>query len=101
MEGHMVLKPAAAGAALALLFAVSGCKQEAPSKVAPAPPSAPAPGAPQAATPSNPPSAPGPAEETGRKVGEAVDDATITAKVKAALLKEPDVKGLDVKVETE
>jgi hyperosmotically inducible protein len=43
----------------------------------------------------------GPAEKVGLEVGEVVDDATITTKVKAALLQAPDVKGLDVKVETD
>ncbi len=51
--------------------------------------------------PSSPARSPGPAEATGREVGEALDDATITAKVKAALLQAPDVKGLDVGVETD
>jgi len=41
------------------------------------------------------------AEATGREVGEALDDATITVKVKAALLQAPDVKGLDVTVQTD
>lgn len=52
-------------------------------------------------TPSSSARSPGPAEATGREVGEALDDATITAKVKTALLQAPDVKGLDVKVETD
>jgi hyperosmotically inducible protein len=43
--------------------------------------------------------APGPTEP-GRTVGQTVDDATITAKVKAALLQADDVKGLDVNVDT-
>ena len=51
--------------------------------------------------PSSSARSPGPAEATGREVGEALDDATITTKVKAALLQAPDVKGLDVKVETD
>jgi hyperosmotically inducible protein len=51
--------------------------------------------------PSSSARAPGPAEAAGREVGEALDDATITAKVKAALLQAPDVKGLDVGVETD
>jgi hypothetical protein len=102
----MVSKPAVATIALAIMFAVYGCKQEVPSSnVASAPPSAPAPtpsaADSQTATPSSPTSAPGPAEQTGRKVGEVVDDATITTKIKAALLQSPEVKGLDVKVETQ
>jgi hyperosmotically inducible protein len=35
-----------------------------------------------------------------RTVGTAIDDATITTRVKSALLADPEVKGLDVKVET-
>ena len=102
----MIFKPAVAGAAVALAFAVVGCNQTAP------PPSS-APSLPNVATPAAPPAesqtatslgparAPGPAEVAGREVGEVLDDATITAKVKAALLQAPDVKGLDVKVETD
>lgn len=102
----MISRLGAVGAALAAMFAVSGCNQTAPPpNIVPSPPSAPAPsGAPaesQAATPSSSARSQGPAEEAGRKVGEVLDDATITAKVKAALLQAPDVKGLDVKVETD
>ena len=102
----MISKLAAAGAVLAVTFAVSGCKQTAPPpNIETSLPSAAGPTAPpaesQAATPSSSARLPGPAEETGRAVGEVLDDATITAKVKAALLQAPDVKGLDVKVETD
>jgi osmotically-inducible protein OsmY len=37
---------------------------------------------------------------TKRSTGEYVDDKAVSAKVKAALLKDPDVKGLQVNVET-
>lgn len=37
---------------------------------------------------------------THESTGQYVDDSTITTKVKAALLADPDVSGLDVKVET-
>lgn len=102
----MIFKPAVAGFVLVLLFAVSGCNQSPPpTNIAPGPPSAATPTAPPAESPATTPSgsarSPGPAEATGREVGEALDDATITAKVKAALLQAPDVKGLDVKVETD
>jgi len=101
----MIFKPAAVVAVLALAFAASGCNQTAPPPdIVPSPPSAATPTAPpaelQATTPSSSASSPGPAETTGREVGQALDDATITAKVKAALIQAPDVKGLDVKVET-
>ena len=39
-------------------------------------------------------------DPTQRKVGVAVADTAISAKVKAALLGDPDVKGTDVSVET-
>ena len=105
----MISKPVAAGAVLAFMFAASGCNQTMPPpNIAPSPPGTPSAAtltAPlaesQATTPSSSARSPGPAEATGREVGEAFDDATITAKVKAALLQAPDVKGLDVKVETD
>jgi hyperosmotically inducible protein len=37
---------------------------------------------------------------THESTGQYIDDSTITTKVKAALLADPDVSGLDVKVET-
>jgi hypothetical protein len=37
---------------------------------------------------------------TGSTMGTAVDDATITTKVKTALLAHPDIKGLNISVET-
>ena len=45
--------------------------------------------------------APGPAERAGRVIGEQIDDATLTAKVKAALLQAPDVKGMQINVDTD
>jgi hyperosmotically inducible protein len=102
----MIFKPAVAGAVVVLTVGVFGCNQTAPPpSSAPSPPSVATPAAPpaesQATTSSSPARSPGPAEATGREVGEALDDATITAKVKTALLQAPDVKGLDVKVETD
>lgn len=55
-----------------------------PTTTAPSPPATTAP-------------APPPATST---VGQKVDDATITAKVKTALLADPDVKGTDINVDT-
>lgn len=102
----MISKLSAAGAVLALMIAASGCNQTAPSpNIVPSPPSAVAPTTPpaesQAATPSSSARSPGPVEETGREVGAFLDDTTITTKVMAALLQAPDVKGLDIKVETD
>ncbi|SEK57656.1 BON domain-containing protein [Nitrosovibrio tenuis] len=42
----------------------------------------------------------GPKPEAKTTVGTEVDDAAITTKVKSALLADPDVKSLDIKVET-
>lgn len=39
-------------------------------------------------------------DPTKRKTGEYLDDKVVTSKVKAALLKDPEVKGLQVNVET-
>jgi hyperosmotically inducible periplasmic protein len=106
-EGRdMIFKPTGVCMVLAAMFAISGCNQTAPpANVAANSPSAPVPTAspaePQATAPSSSARSQGPAEQAGREVGEAVDDATITTKVKAALLQAPDVKGLDVKVETD
>lgn len=91
---------AAVSVAIVVAFAM-GCRREEPKpppsppmpQTAPQPPTAPpatAPG-PGAATPAEP----------GRTVGQTLDDAGITAKVKAALLTSPDVKGTDVNVNTE
>ena len=102
----MISKPVGVCVALAAMFAISGCNQTtpsaniAPSASNPAAPSAP-PAESQAAAPSGSVRSLGPAEKARLEVGEVVDDATITTKVKAALLQAPDVKGLDVKVETD
>ena len=102
----MISKSVAASAVLALMFAASGCDQTPPpAKITPGPLGAAAPTVPlaesQATTPSGSARSPGLAEATGREVGEALDDTAITAKVKAALLQAPDVKGLDVTVQTD
>ena len=91
---------AAVTGALVLLFA-AGCQRDeskppapktpAPATTAPTPPAATAP-APGTGT-----TAPG---DAGRTVGQTVDDATINAKVKAALLQADDVKGTDINVDT-
>jgi len=102
----MISKSVTASAVLVLMLAASGCDQTSPpATIAPGPLSAAAPAAPpaesQATTPSGAARSPGLAEATGREVGEALDDAAITARVKAALLQAPDVKGLDVTVQTD
>lgn len=95
---------AAVSAAIVVAFAM-GCRREEP-KPPPAAPTLPPQTAPQ---PSAPPAAPAPQPgagapspaEPGRTVGQTLDDAGITAKVKASLLASPDVKGTDVNVNTE
>lgn len=84
----------AVGAAVLLALA-TGCKREEPKPSAPpAPRTAPQPTpAPQ----TGPGTAPG---EPGRTAGQTINDATINAKVKAALLQAPDVKGTDINVDT-
>jgi len=100
----------AAGAAAVALTTIllTGCQPEAPKPAAPPPPAAATPEPPNpptvtgvAPTPASPPKDAGPAERAGRAIGEQLDDATLTAKVKAALLQAPDVKGTDVNVTTE
>ena len=68
---------------------------------------APAPVAPSIPSPSTtaplPPATSGPTAPTppaASTLGQKVDDATITAKVKSALIADPDVKGTDVNVDT-
>lgn len=112
MKPHQTL---AAGVAVLMLTIVTGCTREDRATSAPPAPPAAAPAASVASPPEppNPPSitgvapqqpapvGPGPVERAGRAIGERVDDATITAKVKTALLQAPDVKGIHVNVETE
>ena len=97
-----------AGAAALTMAFTTGCQREEPKpSVAPAPAAAtPEPPNPPtvvgtAPTPTPPPKDAGPAERAGRAIGEQIDDATLTAKVKTALLQAPDVKGTDVIVNTE
>ena len=99
---------AAAGAAVLTMALAGGCKRDEPQPIAPPAPAATAPEPPNpptvtgvTPTPPAPPKDAGPAERAGRAIGEKLDDATLTAKVKAALLQAPDVKGTDVNVETE
>lgn len=98
----------AAGAAALTMTIGAGCQREEPKPAAPPPPQATTPEPPSpptvtgvAPTPATPPKDAGPAERAGRAIGEQLDDATLTAKVKAVLLQAPDVKGTDVNVQTE
>lgn len=92
--------------AVAFVFSVTlGCQKEEVRTTLPAPSAVPGePPNPAAQTGVLPPPAPspsGPAERAGRAIGEQIDDVTVTAKVKAALLQSPEVKGSDVNVNTE
>ena len=101
----MISKFASAGAILAVAFLAAGCSQPVPptSVMAGAPSASTtiASGDSQVTTGSTTTRMPGPVETTGREVGEIIDDATITTRVKSALLQAGDVEGLDVKVETD
>ena len=94
-----------------LVALAAACTREERTVTAPAP-SAP----PSGSTPAEPPNPPsitgtapqppeplkaGPAERAGRVIGEQIDDATLTAKVKAALLQAPDVKGMQINVDSD
>ena len=94
--------------------AVAGCNREERTTVKPATPPAASPAA--GTTPPEPPNPPsitgtaptapesqkpGPAERAGRAIGEQLDDATLTAKVKTALLQAPDVKGMQINVDSD
>ena len=79
---------ATAGVLAAMLLMLAGCDQKQP----PAPVSDPASGTPSASRAY--PSAP------SHSVGAAIDDATITTRIKSAFVADPDVKSLDISVET-
>ena len=96
----MIRLLATAGAVL-MLTLPAGCKQEATPSKAPAEQTSGAPTQPQAPVQRPEAGTPGPAERTARAVGEAIDDATITARVKGAFVNSEEVKALDIKVETE
>jgi hyperosmotically inducible periplasmic protein len=99
-EHNMKIQPLWYGAIVGLAL-TAGCQREEPRpKTTPAPPTAPQPAerpvvpAPQTGT--TPPGG----TDAGRTVGQTIDDATITSKLKTALLQAPDVKGTDVNVDT-
>jgi hypothetical protein len=111
----MGFHPAYFAGALALVSLVAtGCtREERTTTVAPAPAAASGTATATPPEPPNPssiigtaptaPAAPGagPAERAGRAIGEQLDDATLTAKVKTALLQAPDVKGMQVNVDSD
>ena len=83
---------------LLLMAVVSGCRREEPKPTdpfsPPAPKTAPQPTPPAGASPGMG------SREPARSVSQTVDDVTVTAKVKAALLQAPDVKSTDINVDT-
>jgi hyperosmotically inducible protein len=94
MKFRALLIAAAVSAGLAGL---AGCDRNEPTRQAAPPPST----APERATAPTPPSdratAPG---DSARTVGQTLDDAGITAKVKTALLAEKGVNGTSINVDT-
>ena len=91
----MTFKPFALSLSAAFIFSGLGCRQEAPTSPAPKPKT------------SLESSAPAPAARTetaqqnvGSKTGENIEDAVITGKVRAALLKSEEVKGTEINIET-
>lgn len=79
-----------AGSAIAAI-ALAGCDRQRNDPVS----TAPAPSAPVSTAPASPAGAP-----ADRTAGQVMDDAGITAKVKAALLAEKGVNGTDINVDT-
>jgi len=101
MKFRALLIAAAVSAGLAGL---AGCDRNEPTRQAAPPPSsapdratAPTPPATSPTPPSDRATAPG---DSGRSVGQTLDDAGITAKVKAALIAEKGVNGTSINVDT-
>jgi osmotically-inducible protein OsmY len=90
----MEMKPALLVVALAAAVLTAGCEQRANDTV----------GKRDTASGSlaqtSPPATPSTNTPPGTKVGNAADDAAITAKVKAAILAEPGLKSLQINVDT-
>ncbi|RPI43129.1 MAG: BON domain-containing protein [Betaproteobacteria bacterium] len=89
------------------LAGLSGCNRDAEQVTNTAPPPAPSPVIPPADTTATAPSTPTPpaaterpSSEPDRTAGQTVDDAAVTAKVKAALLAESGVDGTKINVDT-
>lgn len=89
-----------ASAVALALTALAGCNKAETPMDAPAPmPPASAPPA-EAPPPAAVPPAPAPAAGPSTTMGEKVDDTVVTTKVKAALLADDTVKGMDISVKT-
>jgi hyperosmotically inducible protein len=90
----VTFKPFALSLSAAFIFSGLGCRQEAPTSPAPKPKTAVEASAPAPARTDSP------EQSVGSKLGENVEDAVITGKVRAALLKSEEVKGTEINVET-
>lgn len=90
-------RPLAARAliALAAAAALAGCGRNDPPPTAP-PPVAP----PTSSAPAASPSVGAQIEQGAERAGAAIDDATLTARIKSALIAHPDLKGLSIDVDT-
>lgn len=98
LKSHSSFSSFALLACLSAALATAGCDRFNP-------PSPTASNAPTNVTPEypvsvTPPVAPNPATATSPSIGNTVDDALITTKVKSILLADPDIKGLAIAVET-
>src|SRR5262245_10516574 len=83
------------------LAGLAGCDRNEPSRQATGPTPSTAPKSPPPATAPTPPAtAPTAPSDTGRSAGQTLDDAGITAKVKAALIADKAVSGTAINVDT-
>jgi len=98
----MKLRTLAAVAAVATLAGVAGCdRTDERDRVSSAPSPSTSPKSAPSMPPQSPSAAPAPATPSGeRTMGQVVDDAGITAKVKAALIAEKGVDGISINVDT-
>jgi hypothetical protein len=92
----MTFKPFALSLTATFVCSGLGCRQEAPTS----PPARPTTSAEAMAPVILTPRTEGAAPSTGGKIGENVQDAVITGKVRAALLGSEDIKGTEINVET-
>lgn len=84
--------------ALASALALAGCNRTSDQSMTPGDGKTSQAPTPQSTVPSG---APGSAENAGATAGAAIDDATVTAKVKAALAATDGIAGTDISVETQ
>lgn len=84
--------------ALASVLAITGCNRTSDQTALPGDGKTSQAPTPQSNAPSG---APGSAESMGAGAGAAIDDATVTAKVKAALAATDGISGTDISVETQ